>query len=126
MIQISRATLSGERGSEHNIIFHGESGTLEADVNFAGVSGPSSEIRAVRKGEEKFKTLPVPDDLWQGADRKVFFDPYVKQPVGPRLFIDSIVEDFPPSPDFYDGLKAQEVIDAALEADESGHWVSLG
>jgi predicted dehydrogenase len=44
---------------------------------------------------------------------------------GDYLFIDSILEDRPISPSFYDGLKAQEVIDAAEQAHQSGCWVSL-
>jgi predicted dehydrogenase len=41
------------------------------------------------------------------------------------LFIDAILEDRPAAPSFYDGLKAQEVIDAAIESHERGIWVPL-
>jgi predicted dehydrogenase len=47
------------------------------------------------------------------------------QSVGTRLFVDAIVADRPLSPSFYDGLKVQEVIDAANASDEQGCWVSL-
>ena len=45
--------------------------------------------------------------------------------VGDRLFIDAILEGRQASPSFADGLKAQEVIDTAIESHEQGVWVSL-
>lgn len=50
---------------------------------------------------------------------------FTKQPAGWRLFVEAIVEYRPVSPNFYDGLKVQEVIDAAIESDKNGCWVSL-
>lgn len=50
---------------------------------------------------------------------------FAKQSVGSRQFSDAIVADQPISPNFYDGFKAQMVIDAALEAQQCGCWVSL-
>jgi hypothetical protein len=54
-------------------------------------------------------------------------NPYhvISQFRGDYLFIDSILEDRQISPSFYDGLKAQEVIEAAIESDQRGCWVSL-
>jgi hypothetical protein len=39
--------------------------------------------------------------------------------------MDAIVADQPVSPNFYDGFKAQAVIDAALEAQRHGCLVSV-
>ena len=47
------------------------------------------------------------------------------QSVGTRLFIDAIVNDWALSPSFHDGLKAQAVIEAALEANTRECWVAL-
>ena len=52
-------------------------------------------------------------------------DPYLKRSAGPRLFIDAILEDKPAAPDFYDALKVQEVVDAALKSHRDRGWVSL-
>jgi predicted dehydrogenase len=42
------------------------------------------------------------------------------------VWIDAILENRPVSPDFYDGFKVQEVIDAALESHGSKRRISLG
>ena len=58
-------------------------------------------------------------DLGQGSS--VLLSPSVV----PRLFIDPIVEDRPILPNFHDGFKVQQVIDAALESDRTGSQVLL-
>jgi predicted dehydrogenase len=45
--------------------------------------------------------------------------------IGSRLFIRAIIEDQPVSPNFADGLKVAEIIDAAIEADRQGCWVPV-
>ncbi len=50
---------------------------------------------------------------------------FLTQPVGDRLFIDAILQGRQVSPSFYDGLKAQEVMDAAIRSHAQGVWVSL-
>jgi predicted dehydrogenase len=50
---------------------------------------------------------------------------FLTQPVGDRLFVDAILEGRQVSPSFYDGLKAQEVMDIAIRSHEQGVWVSL-
>lgn len=112
-----------ERRQEQRIILNGEDGTLEAETTF--VNGLTLTLRGVRKGEDHFQTLSLPDDLWGGADPNSPFDTFHKQSIGDRLFIDSILENRPIQPSFYDGLKAQEVIDAALKSHETGQWVTL-
>lgn len=47
------------------------------------------------------------------------------QSIGTRLFIDSILADQPVTPGFYEGMKVQEVIEAAFESDRSGCWVDV-
>jgi predicted dehydrogenase len=41
------------------------------------------------------------------------------------LFVDAILDDKPLSPTFYDGLKAQAVINAGIQSHETGRWVSV-
>jgi predicted dehydrogenase len=128
-IQVSAVAYTAERQMEQQIILHGEAGTLE--VNFA-FDGPDAgaRIRGARSDEEQFQTLNVPADLWGDVDRSgsidsQIIDLFCKQPVGGRLFVDAILENRPVSPSFLDGLKAQEVIDAALESHKSGRWITL-
>ena len=61
--------------------------------------------------------LPVPESHLSGVGQG---NPYhaVSQFYGDYLFLDSILEDRPISPSFLDGLKAQEVVEAAKESHE--------
>ena len=123
VIHVSAVAHVGDREQEQHVILHGQSGTLEADSTFVG-----AELRGIRPGKDQFETLLVPDHLWEGVDRTDFsriLDIFFKQPVGDRLFIDAILEDRPVTPSFYDGLKVQEVMDAAIESHQSGGWVAL-
>ena len=125
MIQMSAVAHVADRAQEQHIVLHGEGGTLEADL-----SGSGGVIHGARHDEQRFQTLPVPDDLWGDVDRTDFRSSllsgvFLKQSVADRLFIDAILEGRQVSPSFYDGWKAQEVIDAAIESHEKGAWVSL-
>ncbi len=122
-LNISAVDHLADRGQEQHIILHGENGTLEAESEHYEI--PISTLRGVRKGEDHFQNLAVPDELWGDADRNSLFDIFYKQSIGDRLFIDSILENRPIQPNFYDGFKVQEVIDAALKSHETGQWVTL-
>ena len=85
---------------------------------------------AARGQATRWQTLDVPEDLWQGVDRtgpliEQIFDIFKKQPVGNRLFIDAILEDRPMDATFYDGWKAQQVIDAAHASHAQGRWMTI-
>ena len=123
MIQLCAVARVDDRGQEQHIMLHGEAGTLELDARLM-----EAEVRGLRQGQERIEMLPVPDELWEGADATQFPGPWQVfgcQPVGDRLFIDAILEDRPVAPSFYDGLKAQEVIDAAIRSHEEGVRVSV-
>jgi predicted dehydrogenase len=124
MVQASAVAYQGDRSMELSVVLHGDAGTLESAWIYSGTEA-SATIRGARHDEEQFRLLAVPDHIRQNLDIADFMDPFVKQSAGPRLFIDAILSDRPVSPDFYDGLKVQEVIDAALESHQSGSWVSL-
>ncbi len=124
MIQVSGVAYMGDRGGEINVVLHGASGTLEADHILFGKDAGAT-LFGGRHDEERFGVLTVPSNLQQDLNTSEFMDPYVKQSAGPRLFIDAILENRLISPNFYDGLKVQEAIDAALESHRTGCWVSL-
>ena len=116
----------GDLGQEHRIVLYGDNGTLEA---YADAS--TQTVRGLRKGGSEFRTLPVPESILLGIDQKAslwreqFARLFTEQSVGTRLFIDGIVDDRPVSPSFYDGMKAQAVIEAAFESDRSGCWAEV-
>ncbi len=121
LIHVSAVTHVGH--SRVDISLAGDSGTLEGTFSLFG-----AELRGARQGQGGLETLTVPADLCGGVMPADFADVtrlFCEHPIGDRLFIDTILEDRRPSPSFYDGLKAQEVIGAAIESHESGHWVSL-
>lgn len=119
VMQLSALAYIGTHDGEQRITLHGESGTLEARHTFT-----SAEIRGARDGEEELRLLPIPDRVLVGVDEA---NPYhvISQFWGDYLFIDCILEDRPILPNFFDGLKAQEVIDAAKESYQRGCWVLL-
>jgi len=59
------------------------------------------------------------------TERPEFFAPYTETSAGPRAFIDAIIEDRPATPDLYDGVAAQRVIDAAIRSHENGRRISI-
>jgi len=124
-IHASTVAHMGERSMYLQIVLHGEAGTLEIDSSFVG-----TEIRGARHDEEQIRSLPIPDRFLAGVDPESppliqFGQVFTKQSAGSRFFIDCIIEDRPVIPNFHDGLKVQEVIDAAMEADQQECWVSL-
>lgn len=128
MIYVSNVTHVGDRGGELHITLHGESGTLEVDF-IGGGSEAGTTIRGARHSEESFRTVSIPDHFWgearQSTPLNELVEVFTKQAVGPRLFVDGILEDRAVAPSFHDGLRVQEVIDAAIESDRQGCWVSL-
>ena len=129
VIQANSVAYLGETWVVQQIALHGEAGTLMADLRLddprRGGADARMEVRGLRHDEPRLKTLPIPDQILGDVDPTNPIEVLTKQSVGARLFIDAIVEDRPVSPSFYDGLKAQEVVDAALESDRQGCWISI-
>lgn len=128
-IQTSATAHVGDRGVEQAVVLHGSAGSLEVQVHFGGPQA-GAHISGVRNGEEAWQSLAVPETLWGNVDRSLPFDAQIddlfcKQSVGGRQFIDAIRRGDPISPSFFDGLKAQQAIDAAIESHLTGRWVAL-
>jgi predicted dehydrogenase len=123
-IQLRAVSHVGQRSNRQGMIICGEEGTLEVQADFerGGV------VYGARNGEDAYRELPLPGEQWkvQAFDdyRRLFNRLFDTQSVGPRAFIDAIVEDRPATPSFYDGWRAQAVIDAALESHRTGRWIA--
>lgn len=128
-IHVSAVAHTADRWVEQHLSFHGEAGTLHADVLFGGTEA-SAVIRGARRGEDHFQTLAAHEEpvvnvessrvgLGQGTTA------LLRPSVVPALFIDAIVEDRPILPNFHDGFKVQQVIDAALESHRTGCRIAL-
>ena len=123
-IEVSAVAELGDRGTTIAARFYGELGTLEADQIFFGPQA-GGHVRGITDKEESLRPLEIPKKLSEGLDLGNPFAPFSKHAVGPRLFVDSIIEDKPITPNFYDGWKVQEAIDAALKSQNEKRWVKV-
>jgi predicted dehydrogenase len=103
---------------------HGREGTLETRGGaFAPL--PESEIVGLRRGAERAETLEIPDDFKGSPKVDSAFQVFEQNWAGPRQFIEAILNDRPVSPNFHDGYKAQQVIEAALESQGTQRTVEI-
>jgi predicted dehydrogenase len=124
-IQLSAVAHTADRNQEQYVLLHGASGTLEADYTWM-----DTQIRGAQQDEAQFEVLPIPDHLLVGVDPNAsltdrFMAVFHNQSAGDRAFIDAILHDHPMTPSLYDGVKVQQVIDAAIASHQSGRWVSV-
>ena len=124
LVQVSAVAHVAERGMEQGLLIHGEEGTLEAVMHLRGPDR-AAVVRGVRQDEDAFRTLPVPDAFGGDLDLDRAIKRFTEQSLGPRAFIDAILEDRPAVPNFHDGLRAQEAIDAALASHRTGRWMAV-
>lgn len=129
-LQASAVAHLGAGTTALHVALHGEDGMLEVDVLYDGVTPREPRLRGVRHDEKGLQLLPIPETFYGEITRADFaagqsLKLFSKQPVGSRQFIDAIVADQLVSPNFYDGFKAQAVIDAAIESHRIGSRVSV-
>jgi len=115
---------------QEHVMLHGRDGTLEESYNLRGSDPPARfrtevTVRGARREESLMANLPLPPRYWDGLGRGDPFDMLNKRDVGDRMWVDAILSGHSVSPNFFDGLKAQEVIDAAFESSATGQWVDL-
>ena len=125
VIQASAVAHVTERVMLIQIKLYGEAGALELEYPFGPVAQPI--LRGARSQDEHFPTLMVPEHYLAGDNPSEpwTWSIFKSQPVGMRLFIDAILADQPVSPNFLDGFKNQQVIDAAMESHTSGKRVTI-
>jgi predicted dehydrogenase len=125
MIHVSQVAHTADRWREQYISVHGDLGSLESDWKVGGAEAAVT-LRGARHNEEQFQAIPVPEDYLNGVELGTIFPVFEKHLVGPRLFIDAICNDYMPTPNFYDGFKVQQVMDAAIKSHDSRCWVDIG
>jgi predicted dehydrogenase len=123
-INVSLVTHMGDRYMQQKVTLYGEAGSLEMSMSYQGAeAGPV--IRLARSPEGTYQTLEIPASYWGEVPPTEPWGVFSKHSAGCRAFIDSILEDRPAAPDFFDGYKAQQVIEAALLSHESGRWIQI-
>jgi predicted dehydrogenase len=124
-IHVGMAVPYGDGTVRLRLDVHGDAGTIEAEHVFFGVAA-GVRIRAVRRDAPSFEEIAVPERLTGGSDPADLIAPYLRGSAGPRHFVDSILSNRRPVPDLGDGVKAQELIAAALQSSAEGRWISVG
>lgn len=124
LINVGSATPSGDRDMRITVYLSGDKGAIELRHIFDGVE-KGIEIKGITQGDAHYETLEVPADLLDGLAADDFAGLYSQQSVGPRLFVDAIAHGAEISTTFFDGVKAQEVADAALRSSRERRWIDL-
>ena len=108
------------RFTGQTVVISGHDGTLESRCDpWTEPRAPVSDLLGVRRNQASVETIAAPAAYFGAADRGVAFDVFPHQPVGPRLFVDAILEDGALAPSFADGHEVQRIIDAAVEANRT-------
>jgi predicted dehydrogenase len=122
------SSVAHEVRSSFGATLHFSHGSISFFVELHMPSGPRSTLTVMRKGESAPQPVPIVQDdtlVTTGS---------VGQPPAPHdaaygliaeELINAIREDRPASPGFAEGLKVQQVIDAALLSARERHWVSV-
>jgi predicted dehydrogenase len=124
-VQISVVARLEDSILEQQVAVHGEDGSLIADLELGG----SLRLR-IAKGDEALQPLAILTTYLDGVDLTQPLITQIElmfthQPIGGRLFVDTILENKSVAPSFYEGWKAQQVIDAAIASHENGQWVAI-
>jgi predicted dehydrogenase len=120
VIHLSWVAQVGKSGNRQDVVIFGEEGTLELKNSTLG----GGEIRGIRRGEKDFHVIEIPHELWGANEANVPFDIF-KMSTADAAFIDAILSDRIVEPTFLDGYKVQQVIDAAIQSDQQGRWVTI-
>ena len=121
-LQVSAVSHLAERRQEQYVLLCGEKGTLELSFPRSGI-----ELRGARSDDEAFQVLEIPADLLGEVDQtKPFFECLLEYfATGDYKFIEAILQDKRPTPSFFEGLRAQEVVDGAILAYQNKCWQRL-
>jgi predicted dehydrogenase len=127
IIHTSAVAYTGGRGLEQHIVLYGDKGTVEADFSFNNFGGTDAKmaVRAASSPHGKFEELTIPDHIWGDTPRNQPTEVFNRMPAGDRYFIDCILQDLPVTPDLWEGVATQEVMEAAITSHRTGQWVNV-
>ena len=100
-----------------------------SERSFVFTTGDWCKLQTGKFGGPGLETIEVPREFWKtpGSPRELGHgDPLVEFRYDQTWeFVDAIRNDRPCHPDFYDGARAQAVVDAAVRSAETRQWVTL-
>ncbi|MCX6023120.1 MAG: Gfo/Idh/MocA family oxidoreductase [Chloroflexi bacterium] len=122
------ATMTGTSaapfGAGARVEVYGRDGALVTPHRGIGVNPPAhGTILGARVGEERLAELPIPERLEPFADERD--DRLMPFRLLVREFVRGIAEGTSPAPNFYDGYRCQQVIDAVRESAATGRTVTI-
>ena len=125
LLQVTTLAYEGTAfGQTHHMEFHGSEGTLYHHIDWDTVQ----EIRGCQAGETPHP-IDVPEDVWQGVRRDTvhhtYKDVFRENNHMTRAFITAIADGTEIGPDFSEGARVQELVDAALQSAKTGCWVNV-
>jgi predicted dehydrogenase len=123
ILHLSHMVHMGDSGRESNLTLNGEAGKLDLEWKVTGAN--PIMIHGIRKGEKAWNAMQVPEHYLRGVELGDWFGVLAAQLAGARLFVDAILRDYMPTPNFHDGLKVQRLLDAAMESHVTGVRVAV-
>ncbi|HET9220008.1 MAG TPA: Gfo/Idh/MocA family oxidoreductase [Terriglobia bacterium] len=100
-----------------------------SERSFVFTTGDWNKLRTGKLGGPGLETIDVPREFWKSPNSprdSGTGDPLVTFRYDQAWeFVDAIRSQRPCRPDFYDGARAQAVVDAALQSAGTGQWVEL-
>lgn len=113
----------GDRLVQHILRIEGERASLELEHAVFGAT-PELRIRMYEHGG-KSTMLAVPGEFYHGTDPANPLGIYHSESAGVRRFVSDIVNRRSAQPNFEDGWRAQQLVDAALRSSRDRVWVSI-
>ena len=111
-------------GPGARVEIYGRDGTLVTPHVGNGTNPPAhGTILGAKLGDERLANLPIPDRLQPFADDRD--DRLMPFRLMVREFLRGIEEGTSPAPDFYDGYRCQQVLDAVRESSATGRVVHI-
>lgn len=127
ILTVGRLGWEGNKpGQTMEMDFHGSDGTLYHTLDWDTVQA----LRGVKDKQMGIRELSIPDTIWQGARQDTVMntrdDVFYTQNVIAREFVNDILEGKPSTPDFAEGARVQQLIEAAVQsAQNSCCWIAL-
>ena len=118
-------TTAARFGPGGGVELYGRDGALVTPHEGRGFNPPAhGTLLGAKTGEEKLIELPIPDHLEPFSDDRD--DRLMPFRLLVREFLRGIKEGSSPSPNFYDGFRCQQVIDAVRLAAATGQLIHIG
>jgi len=105
-----------------SVSLYGENGTLRTNYFLSKLD---CLLLGAHRDEDVLHPLDIPPAFTDGYKEGELLAHFMTNSIGPRLFIDSIIDNEAVAPNFYDGYLNQLVIDAALESQSSGRRIMI-